>query len=67
LSDRALLFLLAALKVWNNETMNDFLLRAYRIVTDTADESDYLKTNIHACLAHVLLVNTFLRVFHFNI
>jgi hypothetical protein len=59
LSDRAMVFLLATLKVWNDETMSDFLHRAYRIVTDTADADDYKKTIIHACLAHVLLVSAF--------
>ena len=59
LSDRAMVFLLATLKVWNSETKNDFLRRAYRIVTGTADAVDYKKTNIHACLAHVLLVSAF--------
>lgn len=57
MSDRALVFLLASLKVWNNETMKDFLDRAYKIVTGTADDNDLKKTNIHACLSHVLLVS----------
>ncbi|CAF4396900.1 unnamed protein product, partial [Rotaria magnacalcarata] len=35
--------------------MKDFLHRAYRIVNDNADDTDLQKTNIHACLAHVLL------------
>ncbi|CAF4583183.1 unnamed protein product [Rotaria socialis] len=55
LSDRAQVFLIASLRVWNNESMNDFLNRAYRIVTDKCTDSDIEKTNIHACLAHVLL------------
>ncbi|CAF1474305.1 unnamed protein product [Adineta steineri] len=54
LSDRAQVFLMASLQIWNNECMNDFLNRAYRIVTDDATDSDYEKTNIHACLVHVL-------------
>jgi hypothetical protein len=58
LSDRAQVFLIASLRVWNNETMNDFLTRSYRIVTGDGIDSDHHKTNIHACLAHVLLVST---------
>lgn len=57
LSDRAQVFLTAALQIWNNETMKEFLDRAYRIVTDDASGEDYEKTNIHACLAHVLIVS----------
>ena len=57
LSDRAQVFLIAALQVWNNESMNEFLQRAYRIVTNEAVDKDYELTNIHACLAHVLLVS----------
>jgi hypothetical protein len=37
--------------------MKDFLHRAYRIITDEALDNDYKLTNIHACLAHVLLVS----------
>ncbi|CAF2137982.1 unnamed protein product [Rotaria magnacalcarata] len=55
LSDRAQIFLIAALQLWNNESMKDFLHRAYRIVNDNADDTDLQTTNIHACLAHVLL------------
>ncbi|CAF3205771.1 unnamed protein product [Rotaria sp. Silwood2] len=55
LSDRAQVFLIASLRVWNNENMNDFLNRAYRIVTGCGTKLDCDKTNIHACLSHVLL------------
>ena len=57
LSDRAQIFLMASLQIWNNEFMKDFLNRAYRIVNDSADDTDLEKINIHACLAHVLLVS----------
>ena len=57
-SDRAQVFLIGALKVWNCETLKDFLHRAYRIVNDNANNNDLEMTNIHACLAHVLLVST---------
>jgi len=57
LSDRAQVFLIATLQIWNNESMEDFLNRAYRIVTDDGVDNDYKLTNIHACLAHVLIVS----------
>jgi len=57
LSDRAQVFLIASLQIWNNESMKEFLQRAYRIVTDDAVDNDYELTNIHACLAHVLVVS----------
>ncbi len=57
LSDRALVFLLAVLDVWNGETMHDFLNRSYRIVTNNASEADLMCTNVHACLAHIMLVS----------
>jgi hypothetical protein len=59
LSDRAQVFLIAALQIWNSETMSQFLNRAYRIVTNRAVDIDFKLTNIHACLAHVLLVSAF--------
>ena len=37
--------------------MEDFYNRAYRIVTGDSTDSDHDKTNIHACLSHVLLVS----------
>ncbi len=68
LSDRAQVFLCAALKVWNNEKMNQFLDRSYRIVNGDATDEDLRLTNIHACMAHVLVVNLFidiLRIFFY--
>jgi hypothetical protein len=60
LSDRAQVFLVATIYIWNSETMGQFLNRAYRIVTDEATEIDFQLTNIHACLSHVLLVSDFI-------
>jgi hypothetical protein len=37
--------------------MQEFLQRAYRIVTDEASDFDLELTFIHACLAHVLVVS----------
>ncbi|CAF4240825.1 unnamed protein product [Rotaria sp. Silwood2] len=55
LSDRAQVFLTGALRIWNNESLKDFLNRAFRIVNGNADYEDLQKTNVHACIAHVLL------------
>lgn len=63
LSDRAQVFLTAALQIWNNESMCQFLNRAYRIVTNETSELDLKLTNIHACLSHVLLVSFFSSCF----
>jgi len=57
LSDRAQVFLQAALRVFNNEDYNEFLSRAYRIVNHRAVNDDLRKTNIHACLAHFMMVS----------
>lgn len=57
LSDRAQVFLQAALRVFNEESYDQFLSRAYRIVTNRARRDDFTKTNIHACLAHFMLVS----------
>jgi hypothetical protein len=56
LSDRAQVFLQAALRVFNDESYQEFLARSYRIVTNRAVQDDLSKTNIHACLSHFMLV-----------
>ena len=60
LSDRAQIFFICSLQIWNNESMKDFLSRAYRVVNGKADDTDLEKTNIHTCLAHVLFVSVFI-------
>ncbi|CAF3542908.1 unnamed protein product, partial [Rotaria socialis] len=55
LSDRAQVFLQAALYGLNDENYSAFLARAYRIVTNAAIRNDLSKTNIHACLSHFML------------
>jgi len=57
LSDRAQVFLQGALRIFNEENYKQFMSRAYRIVTKNATPDDLLKTNIHACLAHFMLVS----------
>ncbi|CAF4046711.1 unnamed protein product [Rotaria sp. Silwood2] len=56
ISDRAQIFLQAALRVFNEETYQQFFERAYRIVNHQAIENDLSKTIIHACLSHFMLV-----------
>ncbi|CAF0788580.1 unnamed protein product [Didymodactylos carnosus] len=66
-TDRAQVFLQGALEVFNRENYKEFLDRAYRIVNGQAKPVDLQQTNIHACLAHIMLhqrqlVNKFLDV-----
>ena len=53
-SDRALVFIVAALKEFNNENYKNFLDRAWRIVTGKASNDDLKRTNPHACVCHVM-------------
>ncbi|CAF3269861.1 unnamed protein product [Rotaria sp. Silwood2] len=55
LSDRAQIFLQAGLYIFNEENYQQFLARAYRIVTNQPIKNDLWKTNIHACLSHFML------------
>ncbi|CAF4455987.1 unnamed protein product, partial [Rotaria sp. Silwood2] len=55
LSDRAQILLQSALRVFNDENYQEFLARAYRIVTHQAIQNDLSKTIIHACLSHFML------------
>jgi hypothetical protein len=43
--------------------MKDFLARAYRIVDGRASNEDLDSTNIHACIAHVLIVSLRINFF----
>lgn len=54
-SDRASVFLLAGIQVFNNdETMDQYIERCWRIVQGTATERDLDVTVIHACLGHFM-------------
>lgn len=53
-SDRSLVFIQAALSEFNNETMDDFKSRAWRIINGEASAVDMTKVNPHACLSHVM-------------
>ena len=54
-SDRALVFLLAGIYIFNNdETMNLYIERCWRIVQRTASKRDLELTVVHACLGHFM-------------
>ncbi|CAF4649122.1 unnamed protein product, partial [Rotaria magnacalcarata] len=55
LSDRAQVFLHAALYVFNDENYSAILARAYRIFTNAAIRNDLSNTNIHVYLSHFML------------
>lgn len=53
-SDRSLVFIQATLSEFNNETMDDFKSRTWRIINGEASAVDMTKVNPHACLSHVM-------------
>ena len=54
-SDRALVFLLAGIQIFNNdETMDRYIERCWRIVQQTASKRDLELTVVHACLGHFM-------------
>ncbi|CAF4044203.1 unnamed protein product [Adineta steineri] len=55
LSDRAQVFLQGGLRVFNEESYEQFLARAYRMVTHQSLTDDFSKTSIHACVAHFMV------------
>ena len=55
--DRSLVLLIAFLKEYNNETVKDFINRAFKLVTKQEDTKGMLcqaKVNPHACTSHVM-------------
>ena len=54
ISDQSMVLILAALKEWNDESLDDFLLRAYMIVTGKANKHETEKTLVHLCKSHYL-------------
>ena len=53
--DRSLVLLLSFLRVYNLETLSDYLHRCFRIVNGCCtDEADYDKLFIQACISHVM-------------
>lgn len=53
-SDRILVFIQAALSEFNNEMMDDYKSRAWRIINGEASCCDMSKVNLHACLSHAI-------------
>ena len=52
--DCSMVLLISFLQVYNLETIQDYLLRAFRIVTDAANSKDIDKVLPHACTSHVM-------------
>ncbi|CAF4149560.1 unnamed protein product, partial [Rotaria sordida] len=54
-SDRALVFLLAGIQLFNgDETMNLYIERCWRIIQGRASQQDLQVTVVHACLGHLM-------------
>jgi uncharacterized protein YbgA (DUF1722 family) len=54
-SDRALVFLIAGIQFFNNdETLNNYVERCWRIVQRTATKRDLELTVVHSCLGHFM-------------
>ena len=54
-SDRALVFLLASIQIFNNdETMNRYIERCWRIIQRAASKRDLEITVVHACLGQFM-------------
>ncbi|MES9901378.1 MAG: hypothetical protein ABW168_01695, partial [Sedimenticola sp.] len=54
ISDQAMVFLLAALKEFNGESLETFLSRAWQICEGTATVIDAKKTLVHFCASHFM-------------
>jgi hypothetical protein len=52
--DRSLVLLMSFLKVYNYETLQDYLNRCFRILYDCASKDDINKIFIFACISHVM-------------
>lgn len=53
-SDFSLVFVLAALKEFNGETLFDFLERSWRIVTNKRSQKDLKMIAVHVCTSHFM-------------
>ena len=47
----------ACLKVFCSENLSEYLNRAFRIVSGSANGEDFLKTRLHVCAAHMMKLN----------
>ena len=53
ISDQSMVFILAALKEFNNEDLSDILKRSYKIGQGQAPVMDCQKTIVHLCKSHL--------------
>ena len=56
-TDQSLAIILAILKEFCNESLEDYMERTYRIATNSASEEDLAKSLLHLCLAHMMQLN----------
>lgn len=54
ISDQSMVFILSALKEFNNEDLSDFLKRSYNIAKGRASCIDCKKTIVHLCKSHYM-------------
>ena len=52
--DRSIVLLISFLQVFNMETVHDYLLRTFRIVSGAGKPNDFEKLLPHACTSHVM-------------
>ncbi len=52
--DFSMALLVSVLKVFNTESVDDYLDRSWRIFQGTASSKDLEKTPVHICLAHIM-------------
>ena len=54
ITDRSRVLLLSFLSVYNEESLNAYLKRCFRIVTNSAEEEDFSGVFVLACISHVM-------------
>ena len=52
--DRSMTLLISILQAYNMESISDYLHRCFRIIMGMGEETDYEKSMVHACIAHVM-------------
>lgn len=52
--DRSTVLLQSCLRVFNLETISDYVHRCFRIVNGSGNSKDFSKAPIHACVSHVM-------------
>ena len=53
-SDRAMVFIVSALQIFNGESFQEFLKRTWKIVNGKAELGDLQKTIVHTCAFHYM-------------